>query len=576
MNDLLYHSAPAVARDLSERLITLIGSLRPDEVPRLQRMLAVDEHERPRLVLTGQYSSGKSTLIEALTDGEYQIPIDSAVTTDRVEVFAWDGLVDLVDTPGVQAGRQEHDERAEDALRSADLVLFTVTAELFDDGLVEHLRHVTEDLRKAPQLLVVVTKCRSITAADGVREAAVREALGSFADQVPWVQCDAKTYLDGLQKLDPSRAARLVAASRMDEVRITINQIARARGDLARFRVPLQQVALVAGEMLAALTDDPDEEAILTVLARQRSALTTRRGLLDSAFERQETEFRNSCIRAAEHLADTVESIEESPNPDWSELDAASATLNDELRSANQRFVDGVRAVLDSQLADFVSEVREIEASPYSRQLLALDVRGEVETQNIPQVPNLERRPDRKQPRVPTWGPKATEHLKDFQKFWGAGDGIKNSAGTAGHDIVYKAGKLLGKKFEPWQAVRWADNLGKVAKFGGAVLPVALETYAVVKEERQEVWAAKEKMRRRNGLVGRVIAKGDEISRTTLDRVRGELDAEFSKALRAIDEVNGSVRDARAFRTELEREVSAIQAQAQSVLDQLAGPALEA
>ena len=149
MNDLLYHSAPAVARDLSERLVGLIRNLRPDEASRLQRMLTVDEHERPQMVLTGQYSSGKSTLIEALTDGAYQVPIGSAVTTKEVEVFDWDGLVDLVDTPGVQAGWQEHDERAEEALRSADLVLFTVTVDLFDDRLVEHLRHVTEDLRKA-------------------------------------------------------------------------------------------------------------------------------------------------------------------------------------------------------------------------------------------------------------------------------------------------------------------------------------------------------------------------------------------------------------------------------------------
>jgi predicted GTPase len=104
MNDLLYHSAPAVARDLSERLDGLIRNLRPDEASRLQRMLAVDEHERPQMVLTGQYSSGKSTLIEALTDGAYQVPIGSAVTTKEVEVSDWDGLVDLVDTPGVQAG----------------------------------------------------------------------------------------------------------------------------------------------------------------------------------------------------------------------------------------------------------------------------------------------------------------------------------------------------------------------------------------------------------------------------------------------------------------------------------------
>ncbi|WP_373462499.1 GTPase domain-containing protein [Streptomyces sp. V3I7] len=167
-------------------------------------MLAVDEHHRPQMVLTGQYSSGKSTLIEALTDGKYQVPRGSAVTTDRVEVFNWDGMVDLVDTPGVQAGRPEHDERAEEALRSADLVLFTVTVDLFDDRLVEHLRHVTEDLRKAPQLLVVLTKCRSLRAAEGVREAEVREAGSGLPKEPAISQSPSSHATDQPAAVSPS------------------------------------------------------------------------------------------------------------------------------------------------------------------------------------------------------------------------------------------------------------------------------------------------------------------------------------------------------------------------------------
>lgn len=576
MTQLLFHSAPAALRELSGRLAELLEHLPMTEASRLQRMLEVEAHERPRMVLTGQYSSGKSTLIRALTDGAARVVIDSAVSTDSVEVFDWDGLVDLVDTPGVQAGLPEHDELAEEALRTADLVLFAVTVDLFDDRLVEHLRHVTEDLRKAPQLLVVVTKCRALVAADGVRNAAVREALGSFANVVPWVECDAKTYLDAAQEVDPSRAARRIQASRMDEVRDLINRIARERGDLARFRVPLQQITLVAGEALAALTDDPDEEAVLTVLARQRRALTTRRGLLDSALDRKAIEFRTACIRAAERLADTAESIEESPSPDWSKLDVASQTLNDELASATATFLDGVRRVLDSQLADLTSEVREIEASPFAQQLLALQVKGDFNTQLASVETGLERQPIRKTSGAPAWGPKASDHLKNFQRLWGAGDGVKTSAGTAGHKIVYKAGKALNVKFKPYQAVRWADKIGKAAKVGGVILPVALEAYAIIQEERQEESTAKEKVRRRNALVGSVLAQCDEIARTTLTQVRRELDAEFGSALREVDEVSRSVRDDQAVRTDLEREFGAVQIEAQAMLDRLGVPALEA
>ncbi|WP_427131079.1 GTPase domain-containing protein [Pseudarthrobacter sp. S9] len=576
MTDLLFHAAPAGVRDLSERLDRLLEKLPTDDASRLRHMFVVDEHERPRMVLTGQYSSGKSTLVRALTDEAAQVVIDSAVSTDKVEIFDWDGLVDLVDTPGVQAGLSEHDKLAEQALRAADLVLFAVTVDLFDDRSVEHLRHITEDLRKAPQLLVVITKCRTLPAADGVREAAVREALGAFAEQVPWVECDAKTYLDGLHAKDSLRASRRLAASRMTEVKDMINRIARERGDLARFRVPLQQIALVAGEALATLADDRDEAAILTVLARQRSVLTNRRGLLDSALERQATEFRTACIWAAERLADTAETIEESANPDWSTLEAASETLNAELTSAKQRFIAGVHAVLSSQLADFTSEVREIEASPYAHQLHALDFQSDVNAQVIPVDTGLVRKSGQKQMRVPAWGPKAAEHLNRFQQAWGAGDGIRQAAGSKGHEIVYKVGKLAGWKFGSWQAVRWANNIGKFAKAGAFVLPVALEAYAVVSEERQEVRAAKEKLRRRNALVGRVLAQCDNMSRTVLAQVRAELEAEFGEALREIDDVNKSVRGNQTLRGDLDRDISAIQVEAQSMLDRIGVPALEA
>jgi signal recognition particle receptor subunit beta len=575
MTDLLFHAAPAALRDLSERLEVLLGKMPPDKGPRLRRLLVVNDHERPQLVLTGHYNSGKSTLVKALTDEAAQVVIDSAVATNKVQTFDWDGLVDLVDTPGVQAGLPEHDQLAEQALLTADLVLFAVSVDLFDDGSVEHLRHITEDLRKAPQLLVVMTKSRTLHAAEGIREAAVREALGTFADQVPWVECDAKTYLDGRHEGDPIRAARRIEASRMAEVRDLINRIARERGDLARYRVPLQQVALVAGEALAALAAERDEEAVLTVLARQRSALTNRRGLLDSAFERLATEFRAACIRATEELADAAESIEGSVNPEWAKLEAASEALNVELSAANQRFIAGVHAVLSSQLADFTSEVREIEASPYAHQLRTLEVEGDVEAHIIPVDTGFVRGPGHTQRQVPVWGPRAAEHLKNFHKSWGAGEGVKQAAGSSGHQIVYKVGKLAGWKFEPWQAVRWANNIGKFARAGAFILPVALEAYAVVSDERQEVKVAKEKLRRRNALIGRVLAQCDDISRSALAQVRAELDVEFSAALREIDEVNQSVRDSQVLRSDLSRDIGVIQIEAQLMLDRLVVPALE-
>lgn len=55
MTDILFHSAPAVARHLSERLDGLLENLPADEGARLRRMLLVEEHERP-----GWFSPGST------------------------------------------------------------------------------------------------------------------------------------------------------------------------------------------------------------------------------------------------------------------------------------------------------------------------------------------------------------------------------------------------------------------------------------------------------------------------------------------------------------------------------------
>ena len=79
----------------------------------------------------------------------------------------------------------------------------------------------------------------------------------------------------------------------------------------------------------------------------------------------------------------------------------------------------------------------------------------------------------------------------------------------------------------------------------------------------------KEKLRRRNALVGRVLAQCDDISRSALAQVRMELDAEFDAAVREIDSVNKSVRANQALRGDLNRDIGAIQSEAIAMLDRL-------
>ena len=57
------------------------------------------------LAFVGQYSSGKSTIISAMT-GDKQIKIDANVATDVVSKYEWNNIL-LMDTPGILAGKKK-------------------------------------------------------------------------------------------------------------------------------------------------------------------------------------------------------------------------------------------------------------------------------------------------------------------------------------------------------------------------------------------------------------------------------------------------------------------------------------
>ena len=573
MTDLLYHAAQQRAIVLGERLADVLHKIDDPRTAALIARIVPQAHDRTRLVFTGQWSSGKSTLIKALTDGGAEVVIDSDIATGKVTEFDWDGIVALVDTPGVQAGIYRHDRLAEEAIAAADLVLFAITVDLFDDAATEYLQHVIDTLGKRDQLLVVITKANSMHAGPGIREAAVREALGPSNADVPFIECDARDYLDGLAHPDSVRAAAYRSVSNIDRVRGVINDISARRGDLGRYRQPFQVIKAVSLEAESLLTEDPDEAAALALLARQRSALTARRERMGAKLEELASRFRTESVRAAEAFADDVESIAAMPDgsPREGKISAFTEHLNESLNDAADRLGEGVGRVMEQQFEDLAAEVREIEAAPHTRVVLSLAHDAEVQAGHADiRVGDRASRGPQTRSQVPPWSGHAGRWLKEFRGSWGAGEGVRASAGTVGHKVVLKTGHLFGKQFKPWQAVRVADRIGKATKFAGAFLTVAAEFGAVVAEERAEMRAQEERARRRRDLINEVVRQADDIAHTSTKEVASQLDAEFATAYANIDSVHDAIVSARTQRTVLSTELREIETEADVALDRLA------
>ncbi|MET9300702.1 GTPase [Micromonospora aurantiaca] len=582
----LFKEASAVARDLGEEFRGILGELEPAVARPLLDRLTVEAHPTPLLVFTGQYSSGKSTLISALTNGAANVVIGSGVTTDAVKEFDWDGDVRLVDTPGVHAGRPHHDDLAEKALQSADLVLFAVTVELFDDVLVAHLRDVLGRLGKSRQTLIVVTKAGTMEADPGVRDQAIKSALGPF-DQIPWVECDAQFYLDGLDLAASDSAASnaFIEASGLDKVTALINRFASQQGESGRLKQPLQLIVALSLEASAVLADTPDEQAALTVLARQRSALSKRRIHLDNLLEARAAQFRADAIRAATQFADRIERDEENgaEAPHEEALDAHMAALNEDLRAALGRFEGAVRQVVEVQFDDLASEVLEIEATPYGRISVQL---GDPEANDF-DARHVEIRPGHVEvrpggsplPPPPSWAGDLSKYLNHFREFWGAGNGVKAASGSTGHSVVLKVGHAFGKKFKPWEAVRVANKVGKVAsiagkvaKVGGVVVTIGLEAYGVVADERAAVKAEQARTERRRSITQEILAQADSIVADALRTVRSVLQDTFGPEFERIDAMADEIHEAGVARSGLRDRLVSVRQQAESALAALSIP----
>lgn len=227
MTNVLIHELPEQTQVLVTRLRAILRDVPGDAASALLTRATIDQADKPRMVLTGQYSSGKSSLIKALTDGAVQPDIDADIATGEVTEYEWDGAVILVDTPGVQSGVRSHDELAMDAIGNADFILFVVTVNLFDDASRDFLRRLANGLQMHGQMIVVITQTSKRSAADGVREQAVQDALGTVTFNLPIVEVDSVDYMRGLE--GGKNAAAFKQRSRIDDLRATINRVSAER-----------------------------------------------------------------------------------------------------------------------------------------------------------------------------------------------------------------------------------------------------------------------------------------------------------------------------------------------------------
>ena len=127
--------------DLIDQLEDLIAGLE-DQLRKIEGALNHKDNEPSsyNITLFGRTGTGKSTLMETLTNGEGKtIGQGGQRTTRDVRSYEWKGLK-ITDVPGVAAFDGEEDaETAHEAAREADLIIFLVTDDAPQGAEAKHL-----------------------------------------------------------------------------------------------------------------------------------------------------------------------------------------------------------------------------------------------------------------------------------------------------------------------------------------------------------------------------------------------------------------------------------------------------
>lgn len=497
------------------------------------------------IAFVGQYNAGKSTILRVLT-GREDIVIDSDVCTDAVTAYEWKG-VRLLDTPGVHAGHPDHDETTYAIIDRADLLVFVVTNELFDDTIGHHFRELAFNRQHARRMLLVINKTGQDPGSPETKRADIEKVTAplTLAD-FRGVFIDARSWLEA-QGADDEDCADLLELANIGALNEGLNAFIAERGLVGRLSAPLFTMRGVAEQASALLaTDFPQERAALELLHRKRSILFASRGRL-------RTTMSGLLARAVADIGtygdEVAEAIE--PGKTEKEVEALHAAAQERASARGDSLSDEARHCVEAELGELRRQLDALRDG-----VLARELTGQVEAGAPTDValgefasPAWEARS--KGEVLADWPAKAkkvgsvAKNIGTWAARWATGPAAADGAsafgaaaarGSDAHKAAYNVGRFFGVKFRPWGAVKVARAIGNAGRAIAAVGGV-LAVVAQIAEDRQQEQYRVQLRDARDGVRSAYRDSALSVQAAFLEQFESFLGDFYDSELRAIEEI---------------------------------------
>lgn len=456
---------------------------RQDRIEKIEKLLSeVSNRDKIRIVIIGQYTAGKSTIISALCNNN-DILIDSDVSTEMISDYDYNGVI-LSDTPGLHSGNEEHDTRTVNVIKEADILIYCITSDLFNQYTKDDFIKWAFENGYVGKMILVVNKMSKEYGdyedlvqnySNTINKALAPHSLIEIAHSF----VDAKDYKDGINEND----VEMIKFSHFEEFIKLLNDFISQKGELGKLDTPIKIIKEeIDEEIYSDNNSDSDNEEFYLILRRLER-------LIEQKKKNASIEIR-SCIHR--ELIPIVEKGE----------DLALSVGVEDINLTEKKlksFIEEICEKLNQQLEEIIKRNIEILTNETSEvfenkrfEYFFKYVNGEVETIDLKSKQTVSPVDMKKfqtiSDLVSKLGNFTSELAKGSKYINGTLYKASDVSGSWMHQAVKTALNKIGYKFKPWEATKIAKNIGNIGKVLGPllnVLGVILEAKNIIDETRR-------------------------------------------------------------------------------------------
>lgn len=434
------------------------------------------------IAFVGQYNAGKSTIMKTLT-GNDEIIIGQDVTTEKVEAYSW-GNVILVDTPGIYAGRPDHDEISIKYMDKADLLVYVITTQGFSEGTAENFRQLAFSEDRINKMMLVINKSsqgNQEIAKENWIEDALKVTDPKTANDVYLSIIDAQDYLEAQSILDKSDKNELINYSGFDNFIANLNQFISDKGMLGRLITPLNVINTNLNHVINLFTAiNEDVKNLQELIQRKQFRLKESKLKIETIVDEQIHTLCSFIKKEGQKIANLIEKGSNKEILD-SEFTTSKEKIEYEIKDTSKKIEVSIESEFNAlQIELDILMDSELAHTLINKKNININFNTNIEFKEFDKTKFDNGLNIVNQIGTLTKGFTTSENAVNLGL-----QGLKKVSGSDAHKAVYNVGKFFGKNFEPWGAVKIADKfakVGNVLSHAAVILPVLAAGY----EQHQE------------------------------------------------------------------------------------------